>query len=1133
MKAKNKNKMVSALAFAATACMAFSFVLMKNVSADAETINEAEKTAFFVENGASVRTTAGTSGIRFTTRISKAYYDSVKDSEPTWGTVVGYEVEDAETLTIAAAKADENDGIYLFAPKTALGNPTAIQPKLSEDGTYYYYNTVIIYNNLESQSEFDYACNVKINVRSYVTCGENTVYSYVDENTDTYRSITEVAEKVLVNDAIGDQFYEDDENEAVQQAKDVLKKYINAKVFPQTVSDKLAYSYDMADTGDKLTGVDVADGEYKLIIDNVDMGDVTVTGGELTLNGNFPSSLTLGEKYTVVLKNASTTTVQAFKYVSKTVSTTEEFNAMVQTYSNTDAKPTTPQKYYVLTNDIGSSSYTTPDGTKLCFYDVFDGQGHTLTVGTTLKSIFGYTNGKQSEAIIKNLAIRIMNVVEPNNSTSTSVNIFGFDMRKATIENVSVAYTPWGVRQQLLLPFGFYLDGIKLKDVYLYYSDNVQLYPDEKMSGSTVLGRWGYIGGCMGNSAETFNQKGNAIYTVSKYHKVAGFSTTYDANTHKIYCAENESEEVKTAIKNYVALRYSDIDGVVTGLKNIYRYDTVAAMAEAGVTKVGDWVINADGTTTWAPEADGFVPAYAETENTVSIDKTEHNLVNAYETEAEEDTETYVFSGTLAVPVEGITAGEYAVTVNGVPVEGAVVEDNLVTFPIANATMTLGGVNTLEAGGHVQPFRYITKVLTTADELKKALHVYEKTQSSIERQRYYVLGNDIAISTLFDPKEKTNDNYKFFDVFDGAGYTIKVGTMTKAGLFGMLGNGAVVKDFCLNVTYVIGPNNTSTATSMLASEIAGTTIKNVALIFDTNVPKAFRYNFIAYKIDANTVMEDVYAWIDPETTLDPQFNGTNVSGGVGYIGGANTRNVAWTTNVKNVYYVAPFADAIHENEIYYASNEVVEEGAKKLANVYRYATAEAMANAGVTQVGNWKINKATGTVTFDANSYVSNDGKSSNGSLGGSSSESVLMAIEQTLALEEGASARSGNETIVKVSGGKLIAVGVGKTTVSVTKGNNTRVVYVVVEDPTKDSTVENITLTVGDSTAITVKTSSRVEYKAFRIVSGGEEFVSLSGDALTALKEGVATVQVAFQIKGVVKVVDVTVTVNAAAETA
>jgi hypothetical protein len=157
------------------------------------------------------------------------------------------------------------------------------------------------------------------------------------------------------------------------------------------------------------------------------------------------------------------------------------------------------------------------------------------------------------------------------------------------------------------------------------------------------------------------------------------------------------------------------------------------------MTKVGGWVINDDGTTTWAPSADGFIPEYIEQENIVSIDKTEHNLVNSYEVEAdEEDTEKFVFTGSLAVPVNGITAGTYTVAVNGFEVEGAVVTDNLVTFPIANATLTLGGVNTMEVGGHVQAFRYITKTLTTVDELKKAVHVYPRTQTSVEQQRYYV-----------------------------------------------------------------------------------------------------------------------------------------------------------------------------------------------------------------------------------------------------------------------------------------------------------------------------------------------------------------------------------------------------------
>ncbi len=1126
MKVKNRDKVVGALAFVATACMAFSFAQMDNkISANAA-VNEAGQSAFYVQNGASVRTTADTSGIRFTTIISKEYYESVKNSNPTWGTVVGYEEEDADILTLAKANENENDAIYLYEPKTAAGNPVAIQPTLSDDGAYYYYNTVITYRNL-TQSQFDYACNVKINVRSYVTYGETTVYSYVDENTDTYRSVTETAEKVLVDDAIGNGFYVDNENETVQQAKSVLKSYINAKQFLQTVSDKVAYSYDMADTGDKLTYLDVVDGAYELVINNVEMGEYTVTNGEITLNENFPSTLVLGEKYTVVLKNTSTTTLQTFKYVSNTISSTDEFNTMMKTYSNTAEKPTTPKKYYALVDNIGNSSFSTLDGSKYCFYDVLDGQGFQFTIGTVTKQgIFGFTNNKQSEAVIKNLSIKITNVINPNNNKSLQPNVFGYDLRKATIENVSVAYTPSGTRNHMLLTFGNLVDGIKMKDVYLYFNDKVGPFSSTGDWSTVTINQWGYIGGTLGDKAETsFNA--NGVYTVSKNHKVAGFRTTYSATTVKMYCASNETDAVKEEIKTYAANKYTSATTMtVNALSNVYRYDSVSDMKKT-VTKVGDWVINDDGTTTWAPEADGFVPEYSEQETIVSIDKTEHNLVNSYELVSdEENTEKFVFSGNLAVPVDGLTAGTYTVSVNGVEVEGAVVTNNLVTFPIANATMTLGGVNTLEVGDHIQPFRYITKVLSTETELQKALHVYARTQTSIEQQRYYVLGDNITIETLFN-SGSTNENYTFLDVLDGAGYTISVGTMKKAGLFGNVGSRAVVKDLCVKVTNSVGPNNNATTTSMLAYSIKGATIKNVALIFDTYRTLAYKWNFIAQTIDANTVMEDVYAWIDGGTSFE---TATEVSGGKGYIGG-NAGNAAWETKIKNLYFVAPFAQAILDGEgnISYASNETgLEEGAKKLANLYRYSSAEAMADAGVTQVGNWKIDKNTGAVVYDANSYVSNDENTSNGIVGGTLSESLFMTIEETLTMEDGAVAKSGDETIVKVNGSKLVAVGAGKTTVSVTVGNYTRIVFVVVEDPTATATVENITLTVNGNASIIVKADFRVEYKAIKIVSGSD-CVSLSGDVLTALAEGTATVRVAFQIKGIVKVVDVTVTVSAA----
>ena len=61
----------------------------KNLSVNADSVNVANKTDFWVEDGASVRTAVGSSGIRFTTKISTGFYNTATATGAEWHTIIG------------------------------------------------------------------------------------------------------------------------------------------------------------------------------------------------------------------------------------------------------------------------------------------------------------------------------------------------------------------------------------------------------------------------------------------------------------------------------------------------------------------------------------------------------------------------------------------------------------------------------------------------------------------------------------------------------------------------------------------------------------------------------------------------------------------------------------------------------------------------------------------------------------------------------------------------------------------------------------------------------------------------------------------------------------------------------------
>ncbi len=1111
MNGKSKKLLMGALTLTASACMAISLTAsLQYAQANAQTA----ETEFFVENGASVRTEEGTSGIRFTTKISQDLYQSVKEQGGTWGAIIGYEVKDASTLN--AEKVDDNY-VRFFEPKNASGEAVTITPAL-KDG-YYIYNTVITYNKL-SEENFVTACNMPINVRAFYKVGESYEYSTVAADADTYRSITQVAERVLVNDKLGLGWY-DEVGARVQ--KNILKEYTRAKTGTTVTSNDLAYSKDLPEEK-AITGVTAPNGVYLATINGQEVeGVVTVNDGTVALT-SFPE-LTLGEKYTLVLQDFSNTYLQGFKYVSDTIDDLADFINATKRYGTGDTYNTnkiTPalintgtgvlpegfeQRYYVLTDDIVSTgAYDFSSQWNNHWFDILDGQGYAINVNSVAaRGLFGYID---VGGVVKNCSITVNKSISA--SANAQINLLAYGLRyNATVENVSIHFNFSTATPNYYKLFGYMFYLSALTDVYVYYNDNATIPEANNQS-------YGYLT----NYFSTGNT--NAItrtYVVSSKIKQACYYP--NELTSNLYAKNDEIPTVEGVAQ-----------GKVIPTADLYRYDTVAKLKETGVTKVGDWQINDDGTATWMG-TDGYTPEYTpagETEK--ELIKSEH-IVNSNEVNLTANEDGTFDYGTLKIEATGLPAGYTTVYFNGEAIENATVSDTTVSIPVANIPegFVLGDINEItvknDSGDEfVQPFRYISGEISNATQFQNMLYWYttQATSKRVEvysadtfRQRYYVLTADITgFATQWDSD--------FYDVFDGQGHSITVSANRSRGLFGIINPTAIVKNVAIKLAGSMEGSNSYQATPV-AMFVKGT-LDNVYVDFAPTSNKSFRHHILGGWIYSSATLNNVYVH-----TADDVSHPTDSTDGYGVLGALGSQIDSVTLN--NVYVVSKNIDVMlktTEPTYRYASNESTTDKVG-LNGVYRYETATAMQGANVTQVGNWVIG-ADGTATFDASSYAN-----AGFTVEGSTSEHLVMKVEdavQVTATNEGATLaiKSANESIVTVAEeGWLVAVSAGKTVVSVTVDGETKLVYVEVEAIRADEITATVTanaLTVGGTASVNVSLGGMAFGGYIAYALSAEEVITVENGEITAVGAGEVTLSVAYQLDGVVRVKDFVITVTA-----
>ncbi len=522
--------------------------------ADEPLVMVAEPSEFYMIDGASVRLVVGESGIRFKTEMTEAFYDSVVAKGGKWYTLI------APNVTVSQLNANNSDAVCFGVNEEIIPSKDCVGGVIT-----YSYTTCILYDNdklTETQLQEAYA--MPLTARSFVKYVENgrEHFIYTSENSDTVRSISEVASKILLKDALNAGIYQLEENST---RRDILLKYIldENKIFTK---EGVAY---LTGNGAQFSFLGVPDGNYTARI-NGSSQNISVVDGKASCSF---SSLTLGSEYDLILTSASEVThLGRVKCTDRTISSEEEFWAMIESYTGSS---TQTQKYYTLTSDITLSERDWKGGT-YTFLDIFDGNGYTITVEKTPKfGVFGKTLGKNSA--IKNLKLVVNDVhYEKNASASTFTNciLASACSSGSKVENVFINIAPKSQVESLNLScfgglIGRPVNSASVNNVYINIADNVYgEFPND------VYASCGILSATLGNESANRIDCFSNVFIVSKNIKhLALFRANAGVlDESPVYCHCSKTDKSLLALNNW--------DKIVHVDKEIYRYDTVSELEQ-------------------------------------------------------------------------------------------------------------------------------------------------------------------------------------------------------------------------------------------------------------------------------------------------------------------------------------------------------------------------------------------------------------------------------------------------------------------------------------------------------------------------------------------------------------------------
>ena len=512
---------------------------------------------FSMRQGASVRTVKGESGIRFMTFISSSFYDKMVAKGATWHTLI------APDVSVKDLNADNTNAV-------TFGVKEVIKPSKIVDGekVYYNYTTCIIYENdklTEAQLQRAYA--MPLTARSFVKYTDNGVdnYIYTSEDSDTIRSISQVANKLLLNDALGNGIYQQAEN---ADKLEVFTKYLlnENKIIKQS---GVAY---LTGNGALISFLSAPDGNYLATVGGVSK-EISLLDGKASCDF---SGLELGRKYSFSLTaDSGVTYIGSVINTEKTISTETEFWNMVESYVDSS---TDEQVYYTLTCDL---TLTERDwyGAEYVFLDIFDGNGHTITVDKTPKyGLFGKTVG--ANAVIKNLKVVVHGLPNLENEKTTLTNCVFASVSKtgSRLENLFVEVKPKTLGEDMeLINFGGLIgtpsDKGLITNVIVILSDEVNCaLKAEKYATCGIIA--GNLGGEYSKRIDAFSN----VYAVSKnLRRIASFNVSssdgFVTNSHLASNISAVGDEIEHPDKSIY--QYESVDGT-GGLRENFECNSIS-----------------------------------------------------------------------------------------------------------------------------------------------------------------------------------------------------------------------------------------------------------------------------------------------------------------------------------------------------------------------------------------------------------------------------------------------------------------------------------------------------------------------------------------------------------------------------
>ncbi|HCH74690.1 MAG TPA: hypothetical protein DEV87_05875 [Clostridiales bacterium] len=837
MKTKRITLLLAIIAFCAFS-LALSFSVVNKTRAEEVTAAE----GIVMTEGASVRYDAEEPGIRFTTEMTKSYYDEL----------------------VAAA----TDGKVDFYTIITVNGNTEKSARINHERTLRFENGVATFQaaqliklvNRELTAEerkkaaaFEFTADF---YAEYINAKGETVTVKADKSGVT-RSMRGVASYALLNGNVTD------ENKI-----NMLKGYLG------TVTENTEVRY--ADLSDK-SKVDLGLESGAVYLTAQKAGDIT--DGVVDLSAE---NIKTGVETTVSVFDADNN-VTRYKYIfaDKIITKAED----LAVFAIADHKTYKNEGYYILGNDIDATGYTHKHGAWLGwgenqpgFEGTFDGRGYTinnLSIGAF--GLFGYI---RPHTVLKNFALVNM---KPVLSRSDGVDAFG-----------GLAYIAYSTPTAYPTLENIYLSSSFFLDDYVITSGKTQGKTQTIISSMVFSATWGYeqIKNCIFEYTGDVATGGRGIYsgllqggkdkiTVLDSF-VIGKNPVVQTKSNDVYDSANNITEGSGATV-YPLTRYSDYAGLTANVTDFSSFDTAywdisngapvfkgaqkylskpyvtiggntAANYELGINDVktlgvtafigelndvtytvtsgSEYVTVSDGNITGVAVGDAVITAQYTLGGEVMTSSINVTVVPTI-IEVTTPLEFSMADGTLTAADKIAIFGNSDIEILSVNCFDASVAlsiaDGVITgFPEYTAKSTpktyAVSFTTAEAIYKVNVTPY-TKIIRTAADLS----VFNfPGHDGYKNEGYYVLGNNIDASGYLHKHTTAAGNPTYIDwntkgttgfegTIDGRGYTISNITIGTGGLLGYIRPKTVLKNFAITgITFQRTHGNGDPLTAALA-----------------------------------------------------------------------------------------------------------------------------------------------------------------------------------------------------------------------------------------------------------------------------------------------------------------------------